>query len=194
MNPEEIGWKGENMVLGKHSGKHAIDSLLKERGYELTETQIDEVIKKTKELADHKKTIMNEDVIAIAIDLIGDIDKKKQIIRLDEVKISTGNKVSPEAFVSLEINNEKKSAKATGIGPVDAVKNAIEEIIGDSIKLKDYHLKAITRGTNALADVEIKVQDKDGNIFHAQSVNEDIVMASALALIEGINKALNFRN
>lgn len=192
MNPEDIGWIGENIVIGKHSGKHAIESTLKEMGYEMSAEQTEEVIEKLKQLADHKKTVMKEDIIAIATDIIGDLAKEEQIIKLEEVRITTGNKIEPEATVTLIINGEKKSSNSHGVGPVDAVKKAISRIIGNSITLKEYNLKAITGGTNALADVEIKVQDSKGNIFNAEAVNEDIIMASAMALIEGINKALNF--
>jgi len=91
------------------------------------------------------------------------------------------------------VDSEKKQAVGRGVGPVDAVKKAITSVIGHSITLKNYNLKAITGGTNALADVEITVEDKNGKEFKVQAVNEDITIASALALIEGINKALNFQ-
>jgi len=194
MKPEEIGWIGTNIVIGKHSGKHAVEAILKEMGYDFKQEQIDKVITKVKELADKQKEVMREDIIAIATDIAGGLSKKEEIIKLDEIKVTTGNKTQPEAIVTLTINKKKKTGKGKGVGPVDAVSHAVRKMIDPSIKLKEYGLKAITGGTDALADVSIKVQDAKGNIFKAEAVNEDIIMASAIALIKGMNKALNFKN
>ena len=193
MKPEEIGWIGTNIVIGKHSGKHAIESILKDMGYDFTQEQIDKVMTKVKDLADKQKEVMREDIIAIATDIAGGLSKEEEIIRLDEVKVTTGNKTQPEATVTLTVDGKKKTGKGKGVGPVDAVSHAVRTMIDPSIKLKEYGLKAITGGTDALADVSIKVQDNKGNIFKAEAVNEDIIMASAIALIKGINKALNFQ-
>jgi len=193
MMPEEVGWTGVNLVIGKHSGKHATEKLLKEAGYELNEEQINKITGKIKELADKKKELMREDIMAIAADVAGALPEEEQIIVLDELKVTTGNKTTPEAIVSIKINGEAKTGKGNGVGPVDAVSKAISSIIGPSIKLKEYNLKAITGGTDALADVVIKVEDEKGNMFGAQAVDEDVIMASAIALIKGINKALNFQ-
>ncbi len=193
MKPEEIGWIGTNIVIGKHSGKHAVEAILKEMGYDLTKEQIEKVITKVKDLADKQKEVMREDIIAIATDIAGGLSKEEEIIKLDEFKVTTGNKTQPEATVTLIIDKNKKTGKGKGVGPVDAVSHAIATMIDPTIKLKEYSLKAITGGTDALADVSIKVQDKNGNIFKAEAVNEDIIMASVIALIKGINKALNFK-
>ena len=193
MKPEEVGWMGTNLVIGKHSGKHAVEATLKEMGYEFTKEQIHKVIAKVKELADKQKEVMKEDIIAIATDIAGSLSKEEEIIELDEIKVTTGNKIQPEATITLTVDKKEKTGKGKGVGPVDAVSHAIRTMIDPSITLKEYKLKAITGGTNALADVAIKVQDNEGNIFKAEAVNEDIIMASAVALIEGMNKALNFQ-
>ncbi len=192
MNPEDIGWTGTNLVIGKHSGRHAIEAILRDSGYDLNEEQINKITSKVKELADKQKQIMREDVIAIATDIIGELEED-EIIRLEEIKVLTGNKIKPEAIVVLVIDGKKKISKGSGVGPVDAVSDAIKKIVGSSIRLKEYELKAITGGTDALAEVSIKVQDNKGNLFKAESVNSDVIMASAGALIKGINKALNFQ-
>ena len=150
-------------------------------------------MEKIKALADKKKELTKDDIIAIAADVTGALPKEEQIITLDELKITTGNKTTPEAFVKLKIDGNEKTAKGNGVGPVDALSRAISSIIGPSIKLKEYNLKAITGGTDALAEVVINVEDDNGNIFGAQAVDEDVIMASAMALIKGINRALNFR-
>ena len=193
MKPEEIGWIGTNIVIGKHSGRHAVEAVLKEMGYDLKEDQINKVMSKVKDLADKQKEVMHEDIIAIATDVAGELSKEEEIIKLDEIKVTTGNKTQPEATVTLMIDGKKKTGKGKGVGPVDAVSHAIRTMIDPSISLKEYGLEAITGGTDALADVSIKVQDAKGNIFKAEAVNEDIIMASAIALIKGMNKALNFK-
>jgi 2-isopropylmalate synthase len=193
MKPEEIGWVGTNIVIGKHSGHHAVETILKDMGYDFQEEQINKVIAKVKELADKQKEVMREDIIAIATDIAGGLSEEEEIIKLDEIKVTAGNKTQPEATVTLIIDGKKKTDEGKGVGPVDAVSHAIAKIVDPSIKLKEYGLKAITGGTDALADVSIKVQDAKGNIFKAEAVNEDIIMASAIALIKGMNKALNFK-
>ena len=193
MKPEEIGWIGTNIVIGKHSGKHAVESILKDRGYDLTKEQVNKVLSKLKELADKQKELMQEDIIAVATNVAGELSKEEKIVELDEVKVTTGNKIKPEATITLIVDGKKKTGKGVGLGPVDAVAHAVRTMTDPSIKLKEYSLKAITGGTNALADVSIKVQDEKGHIFKADSVNEDVIMASTIALIQGTNKALNFK-
>jgi len=193
MSAEDVGWTGEGLVMGKHSGKHATEVILKEMDYNFTREQIDQVMAKIKELADKQKEVMKEDVIAIANDIAGALTKEERIVVLDEVKINTGNKTTPTATVRLKIKGEAKEGSGKGVGPVDAVCNAIRAIIGPNIKLKEYSLKAITGGTDALADVVIKVEDKNKNIFKAEAVDEDVIMASTKAFIQGINKAMNFK-
>jgi hypothetical protein len=99
--------------------------------------------------------------------------------------------LTPTASVRLVVNGERKIGAATGDGPIDAVSNAIWSVIGPSLQLVEYSLKAITGGTNALADVSIKLADQKGNIFAARAVNEDVIKASAMGIVKGINKALS---
>ena len=192
MKPEEIGWAGQGLVMGKHSGKHAVGIMLKDMHYDFTDKQIEKVMAKIKKLADKKKEIMKDDIFAIANDVMGLLTKEERIIILDEVRVNSGNKSTPTAFVKLKINDKIISGEGKGVGTIDSVCNAIRTVIGPDIRLKDFHLKAITGGTNALCDVIITVEDKNGNIFKAESVDEDVMMASTKAFIKGINKALNF--
>ncbi len=193
IDPNEVGWTGEGMVIGKHSGKHAIEKVLKDVGYGFTPEQIEKIVQKVKELADKQKQVMREDIIAIANDIAGALAKEEQIVVLEEFQVTTGNKIKPSAVVTLKINGEEKTGTGKGVGPVDAVSDAIRSAIGPKIQLKEYNLKAITGGTDALANVSIKVADSNGNIFKADGVNEDVIAASAEALIRGINKALSFQ-
>lgn len=194
MEPEEVGWIGKGLVIGKHSGRHAAEKILEEMNYDFTPEQIDLVMERVKELADKQKEVMREDVVAIANDVLFSLTKEEQIVVLDEAKISTGNKETPMAHVKLIINGKNAAGVGKGVGPVDAVCNAIRTVVDPDITLKEYNLRAITGGTNALANVVIKVEDKGKNVFRAEAVDGDVIMASTKAFIQGINKALNFKN
>ncbi len=194
MCAEDVGWTGEGLVMGKHSGKHAVEVILREIGYELSPGQIEKIMGRMKQLADKQKEVMKEDVIAIANDVMGALTKEERIISLEEIDVNAGNKARPTATVKLSIRGEIKTGKGEGVGPVDAVCNAIQSIVEPSVTLKEYSLKAITGGTDALADVAITVMDSHKNVFKAEAVDEDIIMASAKAFIQGINKALNFKS
>ncbi len=189
MNPAMIGKKSK-LVLGKHSGKHAAKQVLASLGFKLSEAQLQQVNAKIKQLADKQKTVLEEDIIAIASDVTGQLVQEKQRVLLDEVRVNTGNKIKPSATVTLEIDGEKKSATAAGVGPVDAVAKAIQSMLPQKISLQEYHLKAITGGTDALADVVVRVENGKGSMFDAEAINEDVIMASANALVKGINKAM----
>ncbi|MCX6800892.1 MAG: 2-isopropylmalate synthase [Candidatus Diapherotrites archaeon] len=189
INPKIIG-KKTKLVLGKHSGKHAAKKVLEEMGFILSEGQLAQVTKKIKDLADKQKIVLEEDIVAIAGDVTKELKKEEQRVVLDELFIETGNKTRPKAKIKLVIDGKSVEAVGYGLGPVDAVSNAIKSVIPQQIFLKDYYLKAITGGTDALADVVVKVSNGSGKIYEAEAINEDIVMASAQALIKGINKAL----
>ncbi len=193
MKSAEIGWTGENLVIGKHSGKHAVMDLLTREGYDLTKEQVGQVTTKVKELADKQKVVEGGDIIAIANDIIHQLSEEETIIKLKEFSVNTGNKTTPTASVRLIVEGKEKTGAGAGVGPVDAVSKAIWNIIGPSLKLTEYNLKAITGGTNALADVSIKLEDKEKKVFSAQAVDEDVIKASVMAIIKGINKALNWK-
>jgi 2-isopropylmalate synthase len=191
MDAKMIG-KESVLVIGKHSGRAAIHDFLKKKGYKLSQRQLLEVTTKIKELADKQKKVFEDDIIAIAENTTNELAEKEQIVKLEEVFIITGNKTKPTAKVKLSFDGRQRAGSGEGVGPVDAVSKAINSVAGDSVKLLEYDLKAITGGTDALADVTVKVQDKNKNVFTAESINEDIVMASAEAFVKALNKALVF--
>jgi len=193
MTPEEVGWTGDNLVIGKHSGKHAVSALLEEEGFQLNKETIVQITDRVKELADKEKSVERDDVIAIARDITHQLTEEEQFVKLEEFSVVTGSNMTPTASVKLRVNGEVKIAAGIGDGPVDAVSNAIWQMVDPSLKLQDYHLKAITGGTDALADVSIKLSDERFNVFVARAVDEDVISASAKAIIKGINKALNYK-
>ena len=192
MKSEDVGWTGINIVIGKHSGRHAVENVLEEMGYELDSDQVDTVMEKIKGLADKKKEVMKEDIIAIATDELGQLQEEEKIVSLVDFTITTGISIKPSAEVILQVAGDEKKGKSSGVGPIDALANAITSLIDRPITLKEFNLKAITGGTDALANITVFVQDNDGNIFSGEGVSEDTVKASATALVQGLNKALNF--
>ncbi len=193
MDPKMIG-KETELVLGKHSGKHAVNAVLKEMGYSLNEKQANEVTARIKALADKQKKVFKEDIVAIANDVTNQLIGTEERVRLEEVKIVTGNRTKPTAEIILLLDGKRVKGKASGVGPVDASSKAIAKIIPQKILLKEYNLKAITGGTDALANVAIKVQNGGGKEYYAEAINEDVIMASVNAIIKGYNKALSKKN
>ncbi|MDD5231333.1 MAG: alpha-isopropylmalate synthase regulatory domain-containing protein, partial [Candidatus Marinimicrobia bacterium] len=175
--------------IGKHSGKHAVAALLEAEGFRLDPDQLNQITNKVKELADKQKQVAEDDILAIARDITMQLPEEEQYIRLEEFTVTTGSGLTPTASVRLIVAGEKKIGAAIGDGPIDAISNAIWSIIGPSLQLVDYNLKAITGGTNALADVSIKLADQKGHLFSARAVDEDVIKASALGIVKGINKA-----
>ncbi|VVB66558.1 2-isopropylmalate synthase [Candidatus Gugararchaeum adminiculabundum] len=191
--PAEMVGQKSRIVIGKHSGKAAIEATLKTLGYEKVDQKLlVDITNKIKELAESKKRVYDEDVVAVAEDILGYAKKEKPLIIVDEVSVMTGNKITPTASVVLRYGNDILKGAAQGVGPVDAASNAIRQIVGNEAKivLKEYNLRAITGGTDALADVTIKIENEKGRQFVANAVKEDIVMASVEALIRAVNDAV----
>lgn len=190
ISPELVGNK-RKIVLGKHTGTHGILSKLKELNYivgkNITEEQFNEISKRIKDAGDKGKMITDLDVHAIVDDIINRAEKSERAVNLEQVAVMTGNKIIPTASVSLIINNERYVSSKVGVGPVDAALKAICSMTGENIKIKEYHINAITGGTDALAEVIVTLE-KDGKEVVAKATNEDIVRASVEAIINGINK------
>ena len=194
MNAADVGWSGENIVIGKHSGKHAITALLEEDGYILTQEQTNQVTEKVKDLADKNKSVERDDVLAIAMDVLGQLSEMEQRIKLEGFTVTTGSSMTPTASVKLKINDEERIGTGVGDGPIDALSKAVWSIVDPSLKLLEYNLKAITGGTDALADVSIKLEDANGKVFLGRAVHEDVVRAGLLAIISGLNRYMNAYN
>ncbi|MBW9220325.1 2-isopropylmalate synthase [Methanothermococcus sp. SCGC AD-155-N22] len=191
--PPEIVGQRRKIILGKHTGSHAIECKLKELGFKvgenITEEQFKEIIKRIKDIGDKGKRITDDDVIAIVEDITKRTVKGERVVNLEQIAVMTGNKVIPTASVILTIDGERYITSKVGVGPVDAAIKAIQSIIGEKIKLKEYHINAITGGTDALAEVTIKLEGY-GREVTVKAANEDIVRASVEAVIEGINRIM----
>ena len=184
MTPESVGFKTNNMVLGKHSGRHAFENRVKELGYDILKEDIQEAFIKFKELADKKKEISDKDIEAILNHGRIELEEK---YKLKSFNVSTGNKITSTATVSLEIDGQVKEEAACGEGPVNALYNAIERLLGRNREIKDYNINAITSGADALGEVSIKLASKD-KIVIGRGVSTDVIEASVLAYINALNK------
>ncbi|MEE1129232.1 MAG: 2-isopropylmalate synthase [Methanobrevibacter sp.] len=189
MSPELVG-HSRRIVLGKHTGANALKSKLKEYHIDLNKEQFCKVFDEIKSLGDTGKTVTDDDLIAIATIELG--SARETPIVLKGLSLSSGSNVSPTATVKLEIDGEEKETANIGVGPIDAALNAIKSLINDSIdvELEEYNLEAITGGTDALAEVFVISSDSNGNKSTGRSTNQDIVMASILAVLDSINKLL----
>jgi 2-isopropylmalate synthase len=186
MNPLDVGIGKSELVLGKHSGRHALVSRLAALGIKLGKEKTEVVFKKFKELADKKKEIFNDDLIALVEE---ETREKKKGYELVSVKVATGTAISPQAEIKLKYKNKLLQASSTGDGPVDACYKAIDKIVKIKTKLITYNLEAITKGRDAqgLARVEIKAR---GQSFTGKGSSTDILEASAKAYIDAVNKTI----
>ena len=192
MTPEMVGHR-RRIVLGKHTGRHAVMQSLKDMGYSPNKDQLQEILERIKDLGDKGKHITDADLETIAEVIIGEIAKDKQAVVLKEVSVMTGNVITPTATVRAIVRGEEKVLAATGVGPVDAAVSAVRGLVGDdtAITLRDFKIEAITGGSNALAKVVIGVENsRRGKIVTARSAREDIVMASVEALVSAINRLM----
>ncbi|MEM2320619.1 MAG: 2-isopropylmalate synthase [Candidatus Bathyarchaeia archaeon] len=192
-DPELVG-RRRKIIAGKHAGRHGIKATLEEAGFYPTEEQLKKIVERVKELGDKGKTVTDADLFAIARAVMGRAHEE-EIVKLADLVVTTGFRVTPTASVKLLIDGKEYVSAETGVGPVDAAIKAIQKITSNlaNVRLTEYRLEALTGGSDAVAEVIIKVEDKDGNLISARGAREDIVMASVEAMISGINKILSKR-
>ena len=186
MTPESVGLNKSSLVLGKHSGKHAFSEKLKELGYEPGNNALMELFGRFKDLADKKKEIFEEDLIALVEDRAASYNEHIKFLSLE---VNAGSLTKHEANLSIDINKEKKMTKSSGNGPVDATFNAIKELTSSSYRLKLYQVHAITAGTDAQGEVTVRLED-DELSSQAKGSDPDIIVASAKAYINALNRMI----
>ncbi|MBO8137947.1 MAG: 2-isopropylmalate synthase [Desulfotomaculum sp.] len=188
MNPAMLGITRSNIVLGKHSGRHAFRERLAELGYNLSEEEINRAFGRFKDLADKKKEITDQDLEAIVEDEIRELPNTYE---LSYLHISSGTTIVPTATVGLKIDGETVEEASCGDGPVDAIYKAIDKITNLHLVLEEYVINAVTGGKDALGDVTVKLRRRDnGRTFIGRGVSTDILEASAKAYINAANKVV----
>lgn len=187
MTPESIGLKNNQMVLGKHSGRHAFEEKLKElQYYNLTNEQISEAFSKFKDLADKKKHVEDRDIEALVSEQIVRI---KEVYSLEYFQIFNGNTMIPTATIRIKKEDEVMEIASCGDGPVDAIFKAIDKAVGLEVELSEYSINSITSGKEALGEVTVKIQ-KDGSRYIGRALSVDIIEASAKAYVNALNRAI----
>ncbi|MEM2874444.1 MAG: 2-isopropylmalate synthase [Candidatus Hadarchaeales archaeon] len=189
LSPELVGHH-RRLVLGKHAGTKSVKKQLEDLGIKTSKSRLVEITRRIKELGDKGKRVTDADLRAIAESVIGTLPEEEKAVALKEVTVTTGSTITPTASVRISFRGEERIGSATGVGPVDAaigaIRNVMKEISG--LRLKEYHLDAITGGSDALAEVTVKLEDERGNLYTAKGVREDVVIASVEAMINGINR------
>jgi len=186
MSAEDVGWSANRMVLGKHSGRNAFRSRMHELGIEFdSEEALNAAFASFKLLADKKHEIYDEDLIALVTD--ASLEAENESIKLVALKVCSETGETPQAQVTLRIEDSECSATAIGSGPVDAAFRAIEDLVRSGTELQLYSVNAITSGTDAQGEVTVRLE-KGGRIVNGQGADTDIVIASAKAYINALNK------
>ncbi len=192
MTPEDIGLPSNELVLGKHSGRNAFKNKLKELGYELTDAELNKAFEEFKVLADKKKIVSEMDLEAM---VANELKSTYETYVLKQLHVETGTDIKPAAKLKVLRKGKPVSLKSTGDGPVDAIFKAIEKAtLKDSkgMELLDYVVSAVTEGTDALGEVNVRIK-AGKNTFTGHGANTDVLVASAEAYLNAINKMIAFK-
>ena len=190
IDPEMVGRK-RWLQAGKHAGSHGIRAMLEDFGIKCTDIQLHSIVERQKDLADKGKSISTSELLSIAGEVIQN-SKFEEKFQLYDFHIVTGMNLIPTAVIRLNTNGKDLIASDTGVGPVDAALKAIQKVASEvaNVKIREYKLDSITGGSDALAEVSVKVEDKNGNVVSARKAGEDVVVASVQAVIDAINKIM----
>ncbi|MBU2497871.1 MAG: 2-isopropylmalate synthase, partial [Proteobacteria bacterium] len=184
MDPEVIGLSSNKLVLGKHSGRHALKKRIADLGYELKEEDLNRLFKRFKDLADKKKEVLDEDLEALVAEEILRVPDKYM---LDYLNVVTGTVAVPTATVKLKIDGVEAQGAGFGVGPIDATFNTIAKMTRTRSNLVRFTITAISGGTDAQGEVTVRLQE-NGYVALGKGADPDIFIASAKAYINGLNR------
>jgi 2-isopropylmalate synthase len=190
MTPESVGVKQTSLVMGKHSGRHAFVHKLEELGYQLAENQLEDAFVRFKALADKKKQVYDEDIEALVDEEIATAHDRIKVLSLTVIAGTMGPQ---SATLTLDIEGKHITTQSTGNGPVDAIFKAIRELVPHDAKLELYQVHAVTEGTDAQAEVSVRLSE-NGRSFTAKGADPDTLVASAKAYLGALNKLTSKRN
>ena len=186
MTPDSVGWTKSSLVMGKHSGRAAFRDKLTTLGYAIGDNQLNDAFRRFKDLADRKKVVYDEDIVALVDD---EVMRDHQRIRFVSLDLHAGSKGPPRAELELEVDGVVKSAASTGDGPVDATFRAIHEIFPHTANLVLFSVGAVTEGTDAQAKTTVRLEE-NGKLVDGQGADTDTIVASARAYVHALNKLL----
>jgi 2-isopropylmalate synthase len=186
MRPEDVGLSETNIVMGKHSGRAALRSKLEDLGFELGDNQLKDVFVRFKELADRKKEIYEDDLIAL---MRTSTYPEEDRVKLVSMQVVCGTMGPQKADMVLSVDGQEHSTSQTGDGPVDAAFNCVKALVPHNARLQLYQVHAVTEGTDAQATVSVRMEE-DGRIVTGQSADTDTVVSSTRAYIHALNRLL----
>ena len=186
MTPESVGVKQTALVMGKHSGRHAFVHKLEELGYRLGDNQIEDAFVRFKALADRKKHVYDEDIEALVDEEIATAHDRIKVLSLTVIAGTMGPQ---SATLTLDIDGHHETTQATGNGPVDATFHAIKKLVPHEALLELYQVHAVTEGTDAQAEVSVRLSEK-GDVVAGKGADPDTLVASARAYVAALNKVM----
>ena len=186
MTPESVGVPQSRLVLGKHSGRHALSKRLQDLGVDLGEEDLSKAFQRFKELCDKKKEVFDDDLLAIVEEQVRNLP---DVYTLEHLQFASGTNMIPTATVRLRKEDEIHQESGWGDGPVDATFKAIDQVTGLHPSLKDYGIRAVTSGKDALGEVVVSIE-VDGRTVIGRGTSTDVIEASAKAYLNAINRAV----
>ena len=187
MSPAMVGISRSNLVLGKHSGRHAFQERLEDLGYYLNKEELNNAFTSFKKLSDKKMNVTDEDIEAIAEEVISRMPDSYSLVYLH---ISSGTSIVPTATIGLKQNGNTMEEAACGNGPVDAICKAVDKITGISCTMISWGISAVTAGKDALGDVSLKITTDGDRVFMGRGISTDVLEASAKAYVNAVNKLI----
>jgi 2-isopropylmalate synthase len=185
MTPESVGVPSSQIILGKHSGRHALAKRMKELGFDLDGKELDAFFDLFKALSDKKKYVFDEDLLTLIEEKEGTVSEQ---YKLEYLQTSSGTGVVPTATVRISFKGQIIQEAACGDGPVDAVYKAIDKITKIPAKLLDYKLAAVSGGKDAQGEVTVQLETKQGSTVRGKGASTDIIEASAKAYLSALNR------
>jgi len=187
MRPTDIGLAETSLVMGKHSGRAALRAKLGDLGFELGDNQLKDVFVRFKALADRKKEIFDDDLVALMTD--ASVEAGNDRLQVRSLRVICGTEGPQSADLTLTVDGVDHQVTATGDGPVDAAFNAVKEIFPHTARLQLYQVHAVTEGTDAQATVSVRMEE-DGRLVTGQSADTDTVVASVRAYVAALNRLI----
>ena len=184
MTPESVGVGKSSLVMGKHSGRAAFKSKLKELGYDLGDNAMEDAFNRFKALADRKKHVYDEDIEALVDDGVAHMNDR---IKVAALTVIAGTMGPQSATLTLDVDGQSKTVQSVGNGPVDATFNAIKQLVPHNARLDLYQVHAVTEGTDAQAEVSVRLEE-DGRVVTGRAADPDTLVASARAFVAALSK------
>ncbi len=187
MTPDMVGHR-RKLVIGKHTGTHSVRQALEDAGYEPTDEEVRTITRRVKDIGSSGKKVTDADLFAVADSVMSSVPESEKVIDLQNVNVLSGNNTTPMASISATVRGEEKTDAAVGVGPVDAAMNAVTSLMdGEEFDITEFHIDAITGGSDAVGNVRVGIEDAEGNTANAQSSSDDITVASVESLVDAIN-------